>query len=70
MLVNLKGSYTVEAAYTISFCIMIVAMAICISFDLFQEVLEEVSYKVDGFDAVNLFRVKEGLVGVFNAIKD
>ncbi|MDC7278943.1 hypothetical protein NXH64_05425 [Butyrivibrio fibrisolvens] len=65
---RLKGSYTVEAAYVFSFCILIVGMAICIAFDLFYEALDYVSYQPDAFDAVGLFRKKEGVVGVIHAI--
>ena len=70
MWLKLKGSYTVEAAYIFSFCILIVGMAIGIAFDLFYEALEYVSYEPDGFDAVSLFRTKEGVVGVIHAIFD
>ena len=66
----LKGSYTVEAAYVFSFCFLVVGMAICIAFDLFVEAVDYVSYKPDDFDAVNLFRIKEGVVGVINALRD
>ncbi|SCZ78849.1 hypothetical protein [Pseudobutyrivibrio xylanivorans] len=67
---RLKGSYTVEAAYVFSFCILIVGMAICIAFDLFYDALDYVSYQPDTFDAVGLFRKKEGVVGVIHAIFD
>lgn len=67
---RLKGSYTVEAAYVFSFCFLVVGMAICIAFDLFVDVLEYVSNQPDSFDAVYLFRVKEGVMGAINALKD
>ncbi len=67
---QLKGSYTVEAAYIFSFCFFVVGMAMCIAFDLFIDALEYVSYKPDSFDAVYLFRLKEGVVGVINALRD
>lgn len=68
MRLNLKTSYTVEAAYIFSFCILIVGSAIIIAFDLFYEALDYVSYDSDSFDAVGLFRAKEGVVGVIHAI--
>ncbi|SHJ17794.1 hypothetical protein [Pseudobutyrivibrio xylanivorans] len=67
---RLKGSYTVEAAYVFSFCILVVGMAICIAFDLFYDAMDYVSYEPDAFDAVNLFRTKEGVVGTIHAILD
>ena len=67
---RLKGSYTVEAAYIFSFCILIVGMAIGIAFDLFYEEIDYVSVSPDGFDAVRQFRIKEGLDGVIHAICD
>ena len=70
MRLKLKGSYTVEAAYIFSFCILIVGMSICIAFDMFYDAIDYVSYEPDGFDAVRLFRTKEGGVGVIHAIFD
>ena len=67
---RLKGSYTVEAAYIFSFCILIVGMAIGIAFDLFYDAIDYVSYKNNSFDAVKLFRIKEGVMGVLHAIRD
>jgi len=66
---ELKGSYTVEAAIVISFCLMLVAMAICISYELFQETLSHVSYKESDFDAVLLFRIKEGALEALKALE-
>ena len=67
---RLKGSYTVEAAYVFSFCILIVGIAIGVSFDMFYTAIDYVSYSSDEFDAVNLFRAKEGVIGVIHAIFD
>ncbi len=67
---NLKGSYTVEAAIVISLCFLIFCSAICLSYKLFENAVEYVSYKPSGFDPVSLFRHKEGAVGVFHAILD
>ncbi|SET14137.1 hypothetical protein SAMN02910413_1932 [Pseudobutyrivibrio sp. C4] len=67
---KLKGSYTVEAAVIISFCFILFGMAIGVAYELFQITLEYVKYKEGNFDAVNLFRLKEGLVGIYHAIKE
>lgn len=67
---NFKGSYTVEAAYIFSFSFIIVGMAICTAFDLFIDAIDYVSFKQNDYDAVSLFRLKEGVVGVIHAIKD
>ena len=67
---RLKGSYTVEAAYVFSFCFLIVGMVICTAFDMFYDAIEYVSYESEEFDAVSLFRVKEGVFGVIHAICD
>ena len=66
---KLKGSYTVEAAAIISLCMLILSVAICLSFDIYRECVEYVKYRPDKFDAVSLFRMKESLMGTFNAIK-
>lgn len=67
---RLKGSYTVEAAMIISFCFIVFGMAVCISSELFKNVVEYVRYKPDTFDAVKAFRLKEGVVGIINAIRN
>ena len=67
---KLKGSYTVEAALIISFCFILFGMAIGVAYELFQITLEYVKYKEGNFDAVNLFRLKEGLVGIYHSIKE
>lgn len=67
---KLKGSYTVEASFIICFCFIIFGIAVGIAYELFQSTLEYVQYKEGAFDAVNVFRVKEGLIGVIHAIKD
>ena len=67
---RLKGSYTVEAAMIISFCFIVFGMAVCISFEIFKNVVEYVRYKPDTFDAVKAFRLKEGVVGIINAIRN
>ncbi len=66
----LKASYTVEAAVVISVCLMIVAVAIGISYDMFVNTLDYVTHPADSFDAVGLFRIKEGLAGLLHAIGD
>lgn len=67
---KLKASYTVEAAAIISFCLIVFGIAICLSYEMFTSVMEYVSPKEDSFDAVSLFRLREGAMGVLNAIKN
>ncbi|MBQ7148528.1 MAG: hypothetical protein IJR96_07225 [Pseudobutyrivibrio sp.] len=67
---RLKASYTVEAAMVISFCFLIFGMAVCLCFEMFKDIVEAVSYKQDGFDAVRAFRIKEGVIGIYHAIRD
>lgn len=67
---KLKASYTVEAAIVISFCFILFAMAVGLSYEVFKLVIDYVKYKEGSFDAVSLFRLKEGVVGIFHAIKD
>ena len=67
---RLKASYTVEAAYVFSFCFLLVGMGICLAFDVFYDAIEYVSYEPEEFDAVSLFRIKEGVVGVLHALYD
>ena len=67
---RLKGSYTVEAAVIISFCFIIFGMAIAVAYELFQLVLEYVQYQDSAFDAVAMFRLKEGAMGVYHALID
>ncbi|MBE5915302.1 MAG: hypothetical protein E7273_00495 [Pseudobutyrivibrio ruminis] len=65
---KMKASYTVEAAIVISFCFIVFGMAICLSYEVFKLTLEYVKYQEDNFDAVALFRFKEGLMGIGHAI--
>lgn len=67
---KLKASYTVEAAIVISFCFILFGMAIGVAYELFQLTIEYVKYKEGSFDAVNAFRLKESLVGIYHAIKE
>lgn len=68
--VRLKGSYTVEAAVVISLCFIVFGVAIGIAYELFQLAIEYVKHKDGAFDAVPLFRLKEGMMGVYHALKD
>ena len=67
---KLKASYTVEAAIVIGFCFILFGMAVVLSYEVFKLVIDYVKYKEGSFDAVSLFRLKEGVVGIFHAIKD
>lgn len=67
---TLKGSYTVEATVVISICMIMFGTAVLLSYELFQSSIEYVSYKPDSFDAVKVFRIKEGVVGIIHALKD
>lgn len=67
---RLKASYTVEAAIIMSICFILFGTAVCISFELFKDSIDYVSYKPNTFDAVKAFRIKEGVVGIIHAIKD
>jgi hypothetical protein len=67
---SLKASYTVEAAVIISFSFIVFGMAIAVAYDVFQIVLEYVSYKNSDFDAVSAFRLKESVVGIWHAIRE
>ena len=67
---RLKGSYTVEGAVIISFCIVIFGMAVAMSYELFKIAIDYVDNFNTDFDAVNAFRLKEGVMGVIHAIKN
>ncbi len=67
---SMKASYTVEAAFVVSFCLIILGMAILLGFEMFQGVLEYVQGQPDVFDAVKLYRLKEGASGTMHAIFD
>ena len=67
---RLKASYTVEGAAIISFCFIIFAMAVLLSYELFKIAIDYVSNYNADFDAVKMFRLKEGIMGVIHAIKD
>ena len=67
---KLKASYTVEAALIISVCFIMFGMAIAVAYELFQLVLEYVKYQDSAFDAVSMFRLKEGAMGVYHALID
>ncbi|MCR4567844.1 MAG: hypothetical protein K5769_07315 [Pseudobutyrivibrio sp.] len=67
---RLKASLTVEGSIVISICFIMFGMAVCLAYELFKETIDYVSYNRDSFDAVKMFRLKEGLVGIYHAIKD
>ncbi|SDB37312.1 hypothetical protein SAMN02910298_01804 [Pseudobutyrivibrio sp. YE44] len=72
MIINksLKASYTVEATVVISLCLILFSSAVVLSYEIFKETLDYVAYKPSAFDPVKTFRTKEGIVGIFNAIRD
>lgn len=55
----MKASYTVEASFIVSFCIIIIGIGVCISYDVFRDAFEYVQRKDNTFDAVNTFYIKE-----------
>ncbi len=65
-----KASYTVEATVVISLCMILFGAAVMVCFEVFKDTIDYVSHEPDTFDSVSLFRIKEGLVGIFNAIRD
>ena len=67
---RLKGSYTVEAAIVISFCFILFGMAVGLAYELFKLVIEYVKYTENEFDAVSMFRLKEGVEGVIHAFSN
>ncbi len=64
----LKASYTVEAAVIISFSFIVVGIAIGIAYDMFADILEAVSIEENTFDAVELFRKKEGVMELWKSL--
>lgn len=68
-MLKLKGSYTVEGAMVISFCFILFGMAVCLAYELFKIALDYVSNYNSQFDAVKVFRLKEGVMGVIHALK-
>ena len=69
-MMKLKGSYTVEGAMIISFSFIIFGMAVCLAYEVFQLSLDYVGNYNTDFDAVKVFRLKEGVMGVFHALKE
>lgn len=67
---KLKASYTVEAALIISVCFIIFGMAIGLAYELFKMTIEYVAHRDGTFDAVTVFRLKEGAMGVYHALID
>lgn len=64
----LKASYTVEAAFIISFSFLVIGVAIGIAYDMFVDILEAVNIKENNFNAVDLFRKKEGVVELWKSL--
>jgi len=67
---RLKASYTVEAAVIISFSFIVFGMAVGVVYEVFQQCISYPAEHGSSFDAVQLFRLKEALMGVINAVKD
>lgn len=67
---KLKASYTVEAALIISVCFIMFGMAIGLAYELFKMTIEYVAQRDGTFDAVTVFRLKEGVMGVYHALID
>lgn len=55
---KLKGSYTVEAAWIISICLLVTGWVIGVSYDMFYETNEYVAGQEYEFDAAKTFRIK------------
>ncbi len=64
----LKASYTVEAAMIISFSFIVIGIGIGIAYHMFVDILESVSLKENTFDAVDLFRKKEGVMELWKSL--
>ena len=67
---KLKASYTVEAALIISVCFIMFGMAIGLAYELFKMTIEYVAQRDGTFDAVTVFRLKEGAMGVYHTLID
>ena len=65
---QLKASYTVEGAVIISFSFIVIGLAIGIAYDMFVDILDAVSIKENTFDAIDLFRKKEGVVELWRSL--
>ena len=65
---RIKASYTVEGAVIISFSFIVIGIAIGIAYDMFVDILDAVSIKENTFDAIDLFRKKEGVVELWRSL--
>lgn len=63
---RLKGSYTVEAAIIMGFCMIVFCAAVGVAYDTFSQSVQYVDGREEEFDAVKIFRGKEDLAELFN----
>ena len=54
-----KGSYTVEAAGVMSMVILIIGMALTLSFQVYAEAATEIEKNVSDIDTLNRFRLSK-----------
>lgn len=54
-----KGSYTVEAAGVMSMILVIIGMALTLSFQVYSEAATEIEKNVSDIDTLNIFRLSK-----------
>lgn len=58
VILRLKGSYTVEAAWIISFCLIIIGASIMLAFDIYYETFRYIEQTIpEDIDVVERFRI-------------
>lgn len=58
VILKLKGSYTVEAAWIISFCMIIVGASIMLAFDIYYEAFSYAAQTIpEDIDIVERFKI-------------
>ena len=58
---KLRGVYTVEAAFIISFSLFVFGACVGVAYDVFENSIEYVSKEEEKFDAVEFFRGREAI---------
>lgn len=66
----LKAVYTVEAAWIMSFCLLITGFAICYAYDYTADAMAKVVREEDKIDVVKNFRLASIGDAVVDLIKD
>jgi len=67
---TLKAATTVEAAWIVSFCLMVTMVAILVAYNVFGESIDYINQPVKEVDAVKIFRGTKAAIKFMDLLKE